>query len=219
MEAPRRPFARSQDLVVEELGDELLVYDLDGDNVHCLTPTAARVWRACDGKIDASDLADELDLGADDVSRALSELDASRLLVSTPFGNVAKANGGLSRRDFGLRVGKVTAAAAAAPLIISIVAPTAAQAQTVRCIDLPFEDECGTCNQGGTPTPCCCCHGGLHTDTGEPVPGASPSGCNASPKECCCGEFFNQDQGAHHCTEAGGTRVDCRGIECDGVPG
>ena len=46
----KKPLARSEELVIEELGDELLVYDERTQRAHCLSATAARVWRACDGK-------------------------------------------------------------------------------------------------------------------------------------------------------------------------
>ena len=45
----RKPVARTEELGVEEIGDELLVYDQRSDQAHCLGSAAARVWRACDG--------------------------------------------------------------------------------------------------------------------------------------------------------------------------
>src|SRR5215208_2376908 len=39
--------ARTEDQIVEELGDELLIYDERTDVAHCLTDVAAVVWRAC----------------------------------------------------------------------------------------------------------------------------------------------------------------------------
>ena len=50
---PSNPCARSEDLIVEELGEELLVYDMKADRGHCLSPVAARVWRRCDGRTHA----------------------------------------------------------------------------------------------------------------------------------------------------------------------
>src|SRR5829696_3089212 len=69
-----RPAARSEHLVVEELGDELLVYDLQLNRAHSLGDSAARVWRACDGKTMVDSLCAKTDLDADTVARALSEL-------------------------------------------------------------------------------------------------------------------------------------------------
>ena len=193
MDAQRKPLARSDSLVVEELGDEVLVYDLDDDNVHCLTPMVARVWRAADGLKGVDRLAAELDLTGDEVSQALTELERCRLIETAPtLSLAANENGGYSRRDFGLRVAKVAAATASAPLIVSIAAPTAAQAQTP-CVDLPFTGNCGVCNQlTGSNTVCCCCHN------------PSPFICTDSPEECCA------LPGATHCTEGAGRPVICR---------
>jgi len=43
------PQARSEDLVIQDIGDEVLVYDLTRHKAHCLNRTAALVWRKCDG--------------------------------------------------------------------------------------------------------------------------------------------------------------------------
>ena len=43
------PKARQEQLIVKELPDELLIYDLKRDKAHCLNETAALVWKNCDG--------------------------------------------------------------------------------------------------------------------------------------------------------------------------
>ena len=45
-----KPLARSEGLVVEEVGDELLVADPLSSRAHSLNAFAARVWQACDGE-------------------------------------------------------------------------------------------------------------------------------------------------------------------------
>ncbi len=47
---PQTPLARKNGLVIQELPDEVLVYDLETDKAHCLNQTAAFVWKKCDGK-------------------------------------------------------------------------------------------------------------------------------------------------------------------------
>lgn len=42
--------ARQTGLVIQEVTDEVLVYDLDLDKAHCLNSSAAFVWKCCDGK-------------------------------------------------------------------------------------------------------------------------------------------------------------------------
>lgn len=196
MEGPMRlPFARSEGLVIEELADELLVYDLDVDRVHCLSPVAARVWRACDGETPIATLAGELGLEVGEVDRAIDELDRCDFLVAPQI------NDGYSRRDFGFRVTKIAAATASVPLIVSIVAPTAAHAQSPSAcfnLNVNFVGSCGICNDGGTPTACCCCHGG---GKGNP-----PIGCAADAAECCSSGLFTNPS---HCTEQGGMPIGC----------
>lgn len=189
----RMPLARDEGLVVEELGDELLVYDLGVDRVHCLNPKAVRVWRACDGRTPVATIAADLGLDTEEVVRALDELDRCEFLAAP-----VEANGGLSRRDFGVRVTKIAAATASVPLIVSIAAPVAAHAQTPSaCVALDFKGSCGICNQGGTPTACCCCHA------------PNPVGCAIDAAECC-GGFIPQFEGATHCTEQGGQILKCK---------
>ena len=46
------PVARSEGLLVEELGDELIICDIERDVVHSLNGPAAVCWKALDGAID-----------------------------------------------------------------------------------------------------------------------------------------------------------------------
>lgn len=54
------PRARRENLVIRELPDELLVYDLDKDDGHCLNWTAAFVWKHCDGRTSVPEIARRL---------------------------------------------------------------------------------------------------------------------------------------------------------------
>src|SRR5512144_611272 len=45
-----KPKVRGSDLLVQQLGDELLVYDLERNVAHCLNGIAAAVWTLCDGE-------------------------------------------------------------------------------------------------------------------------------------------------------------------------
>src|SRR3954447_2898920 len=55
-----KPMARRQDLIVQEVEDEVLVYDEMTAQAHCLNLEAARVWHACDGQKTEDALASEL---------------------------------------------------------------------------------------------------------------------------------------------------------------
>src|SRR6185312_15029615 len=43
------PRARKNSLIIKDLPDETLIYDLENDKAHCLNQTAARIWKNCDG--------------------------------------------------------------------------------------------------------------------------------------------------------------------------
>lgn len=154
----RKPLARAEGLVVEEAGDEVLIYDEQTAEAHCLTRQAAAVWRACDGRTTASEMAAKLELEDDTVERALTELERCELLeVPAVAGKVREENPGVTRREATLRFAKVGAAAAAAPLIYSIAAPTPAMAQSQAfCLS----QGCGHgCDQCFGVNCCCCCPG------------------------------------------------------------
>jgi hypothetical protein len=125
------PLARAKDLVVEELADEVLVYDLNNNKAHCLNQTTAAVWKHCDGKRTVAEIADllkkEMNAPVDEVlvELALDQLSRRRLL-DEPFKMPAMP--GMSRRQLIRTLG--WAAVVAVPVITTIVAPTAAHAQS-----------------------------------------------------------------------------------------
>src|SRR5688572_28389015 len=90
-----RPIAREDQLVVEEVGAEVLAYDLVTNRAHALSAKAARVWRACDGQRDVDALATELQMDTDAVTNALDELRDCSLLD----GELPSATDGMTRRD------------------------------------------------------------------------------------------------------------------------
>lgn len=125
-----RPRARAAGLVVRELADEVLVYDLESHKAVCLNKTAALVWRSCDGQKSVRRIArDVAALTGEAVPEelvwlALEQLGRDRLLdarVSRPA-----SFAGMTRRELIRRLG--LAAAIALPVVTSIVAPTPAQA-------------------------------------------------------------------------------------------
>ncbi len=129
------PEARVERLTVEELDGEVLVYDLDRHEAHCLNDTSALVWRACDGRRSVSQIAASLpDVPAgvdplDIVRNALSQLEARRLLAH-PLPEAATGNA--SRRELLKRVAIAGAVGLALPIVRSIVAPEPVQAATCK---------------------------------------------------------------------------------------
>lgn len=143
------PRAREQGLVVQELEDETLVYDLERDRAHCLNQTAAFIWRQCDGKTSAREMAQALkqkiDKSADErlVWLALDQLSRKHLLTELVVLPPTVAS--MNRREL-VRVLGISAAVAL-PVVASIVAPMPAQAAT-GCIG-----NGGSC--AGNPNGCC----------------------------------------------------------------
>ena len=51
------PEKREEDLTIVELPEETLVYDLKRHRAYCLNRTVALIWRHCDGRTTAAELA------------------------------------------------------------------------------------------------------------------------------------------------------------------
>jgi hypothetical protein len=126
------PAARRDDLVVQEMPDEVLVYDLKTHKAHCLNETAAFVWNHCDGKMTVAEMVAFMEkewgkpVGEDVVWLALKELSRADLLQDRV---VTNGDGVRASRRAVLR--KLGAAAAMTPLVISILAPSASASASV----------------------------------------------------------------------------------------
>ena len=146
------PKARHEQLIVKELPDELLIYDLKHDQAHCLNETAALVWKNCDGRKTVDQLRELMEDNAGStvpeemVWLALDQLETFCLLDEAAVKPALFA--GMNRRDMVRRVGM---AAIALPVILSIVAPTAqAQASLLppgACCNSPGQCASGGCSQ------------------------------------------------------------------------
>jgi hypothetical protein len=119
------PLARRERLLVEELPDEVLVYDLDRNKAHCLNQTAALIWNHCDGQTSVEEMAIILQQHSQErvdpevVWFGLEQLRKARLIdrpVARPIGRDR-----LSRRELVKRIGL----AVSIPLVLSIIAPQA----------------------------------------------------------------------------------------------
>jgi hypothetical protein len=127
------PQSRKEGLTVRELSDETLIYDLQRQKALCLNQVAAWVWQHCDGQTTIEDLAArlhwELDVPADErvVRLALHQLSKANLLVE-PIDEPAWA-ARQSRRQLLRTLGTLIAL----PAVMSIAAPRASAATSVRC--------------------------------------------------------------------------------------
>lgn len=128
------PKARTSEIIVQEVADETLVYDLKTHKAHSLNAEIGYIWRHCDGQHTIPEIAGliktKFGVSVDDeyVAIGLRELKKSELLETAPHG--------ISRRKI---MTQVLPAALAIPAILSLRAPAAAQAAS--CI--PDGGACG----------------------------------------------------------------------------
>ena len=142
-----KPQRRKDGLVVKELPDEVLVYDRERHRAHCLNPTAALVFKQCDGETSVEEIARllraHLDAPTDEqwVHLALDRLEKAHLLQPPREG--ARERNRLSRRELLRRAG--LASAALLPIVTSLLAPSPAEAVAtcvVSCTGKPFGTPC-----------------------------------------------------------------------------
>ena len=124
------PAARKEGLVIQDLADEVLVYDIERHKAHCLNQTAAWIWRRCDGRATVAALARLLEVESkapvDEgiIWLGLEQLERDQLLSGqVPRPSAASR---MSRREL---VGRLSLIAAITlPLVTSMVSPAAGQA-------------------------------------------------------------------------------------------
>lgn len=166
------PTARKSGLVVQEVPDEVLVFDLESNKAHCLNQTAAMVWKSCDGKTSIPEIAklvgSQTGHGVSDdlVWLAIDQLNENSLLDK----EIKSSFAGESRRSVIKKIG--LASMIALPVVASLVAPQNALAN-VSCICTASFD----CSLPGfsCPSTTCCNTAGV---CGAPIPtGPFPTGC------------------------------------------
>jgi hypothetical protein len=164
---PGRPVARNEDLLVEEIHDETVVFDTRSREAHCLSPLAAVVFAHCDGETSIDDLASLASerlgepVDPERVRDALALLEERSLLDT-----VGQQDDGLSRRQMIKRSAVTGGLVASAPLITSVFPPTAAAASSATCGGPP-----------PLPTVLCC---------------PCTTGSGANKDECCQPPFTNK---------------------------
>jgi hypothetical protein len=178
------PLARTDSIVVQEINDEILVCDTTNNRVFCLNRTAGEVWKACDGKTNAQQLAKDLsrrfdkNVSEEMVSFSLIELSKENLLQAKVDSSMLF--NGVSRREIIKRVGLTSMIAL--PLISSIAIPTAAQAASGT---LAFGSACasnGQCTSNFCTDGVCCntaCLGICQACTAAKKASGSDGTCNS----------------------------------------
>jgi hypothetical protein len=176
------PPARRPGLLVRELPDETLVYDLAANRAHCLNRSAGLVFRLCDGRRTPHEIAATLPSGSDEeraaaAGLALAELREAGLLagdgaVLAPTDAALRdaAADEVSRRALLARL----SATLLLPVVVSVLAPTPAQAASA-CV---YMTDCGAGNVG---QPCYCFPGDCPTNQCAPADVTNPSGYHCHP--------------------------------------
>ena len=158
MKKQGRPISRKDNVVVQELKGELLIYDLSKNKAFCLNQTSALVWQSCDGNRTIAEISDVVGkqlnskTNEDVIWLALDQLSKENLIVQETKPDSKFA--GLSRREVIKKVGLTSVIAL--PFITSLVAPLAVHANSA-CVTVAGGCTCpnGTIGDICTPTvPC-----------------------------------------------------------------
>ncbi|HVQ36424.1 MAG TPA: PqqD family protein [Pyrinomonadaceae bacterium] len=164
------PLARRDGLIRKEVDGELLVYDRERNQAHCLNGSAAAIFKLCDGHTPVKEIAASLtkEVGAtvdervvwlaltdlrrthllDEARSTLASDDSNRSNQKQKNDEWPRVTLGMSRREAVRRIG--LGVAIALPVVISITAPTPAQALS-----------CVQAGGGCTTTAECCPNMGL----------------------------------------------------------
>jgi hypothetical protein len=135
------PRSIQQDICVEQIGPETLVYNERSHKAFCLNATSSAVWRKCDGAHTIEQIAAAVTfelatpVSEELVQYALGELRRDGLLEASPVSTVAP---GISRRDMMQKLG--FRAALLLPVVAMVTAPKAAHA-TSGCVDCVPPDD------------------------------------------------------------------------------
>jgi hypothetical protein len=170
------PAARDEGLLIEHVADEVVVYDVEGKEAHCLSALPAVVFTHCDGETSLPRLAEIASekLGEpvteSTVTDVLAQLHARDLLTTR-----ASEGYTLTRRTM-LRRGAIAGGVvAAAPMISSVFAAPALAANSATCGRLLC---CPCCTGSGFNKDDCCFH------AGETVNCQCVSAVSNSSKKC-----------------------------------
>ncbi|HUF05038.1 MAG TPA: PqqD family protein [Aridibacter sp.] len=183
MNSSQVPIVRKEGLVIQEMPDEVLIYDLEENKAFSLNPTAALVWRSCDGNKTVAEIARRLPGSRDSDEKekvvwlALDQLKEKNLIAN----DLSSRFEGMSRREVIRKVGLATAIALPVIAMLSFPATTLAVA-------------CPASLCGGFETSGGCAGGEICCDTGgksgfqcvSPLDPKNPTCGNTVPSSVAC---------------------------------
>jgi Coenzyme PQQ synthesis protein D (PqqD) len=171
----KAPIVRIDNIVVQEMDKEILIYDLQKSKAFCLNETSALIYQLCDGKNSISDISSAISKKLNQpitdelIWLALDNFRKDDLLEKS--GQFEIDFKGLNRRQVIKKVGLATMIAL--PIVSSVIAPTSAMAQSgllalnAACTTSP-QCASGQCNSSG-PSAGKCCVPGIQAN--QQVPG------------------------------------------------
>jgi hypothetical protein len=119
------PLSRQSNIVVQELENEILIYDLNNNKAFCLNETSSLVYQFCDGQHSVTEISHLMSIklktliSEDFIWLALKSFRKDNLLENGDEINDHFA--GLTRREIVKKVGLTSIVAF--PLVASLVAP------------------------------------------------------------------------------------------------
>lgn len=193
------PQSRQSDIVVQEFENETLIYDLKTNKAFCLNETSSMIWQLSDGTKTVSEISQiltkklKLPMSEEVIWLALDSFKKDNLLEeSKQFVINFK---GLSRRQVIKNIG--FASMIMLPLVSSIVAPSAAMAQSglnrALLATCTAPEQCASGNCSMTTFPNLCCVPGSVGLVGSNFCCSDTPSCNIS---CCSGSGTLIDPGA-----------------------
>ena len=155
----KKPLAKKSDIIIQELTDELLIYNLSTDRAFCLNETSAFIWNKSNGKNTVSEIKSLMEkefnspVNEDLIWLALDQLGEDDLLEVKPENKFT----GISRREVVRRIG--LSSLIALPVIASLkstvnaaVCPSASTITQAQCADNNPACEGRPCTGGTTCT-------------------------------------------------------------------
>lgn len=132
-----KPIGLTNNILVQNLDKEVLLYDLERDKAYCLNETSGMIWNLCDGENTVEDIRRRVGLQLktrvpeEVIWLALDDLKNKKLLGDCE--EIKSDFNGLSRRAVIRKMGLATMIAL--PLILAVTSPTVAQVQSLVCLN------------------------------------------------------------------------------------
>jgi Coenzyme PQQ synthesis protein D (PqqD) len=134
MKLDYKPSMVTTGLLVNELELETIVFHVESNKSHLLNDTSSRIWNLCDGEHSVKELRRLLSEELEEVVAEDTVLDALKQLADAGLINEAPPEDNVLSALYTRRETLTRAAAVAAPLVLSVVAPAPAAAQSAAVV-------------------------------------------------------------------------------------